>query len=215
MAKTIPVDAASRDSCKADSVKVVTQSFSASHAVACATLFARGMRRLNARQEVGQTVYRTPKANWQLRGVERRRRADLPCRKEMGQGAAGDGASLAVLERLGRAPIAAALGEEFLRDTRGGLRTTGGGRASGAGARGDGFIAELQMPVLYLYFPLEFALLLAARSSFGNSDLLLSEPKIREITKLHAELVNDITAAVSGEGDFWPLSGKFNIEQLH
>jgi hypothetical protein len=42
--KTTPVEAASRDSCKADSVKVVTQLLGASHAVACATLFASGMR---------------------------------------------------------------------------------------------------------------------------------------------------------------------------
>lgn len=62
------------------------------------------------------------------------------------------------------------------------------------------FNADLQLPVLYPHFPLEFAFLFVERIAFWHSDLLLPEPKMREMAKLFAELPDGTTAAVSTTG---------------
>lgn len=70
------------------------------------------------------------------------------------------------------------------------------------------FNADLQLPVLYPHFPLEFAFLFVDRIAFWHSDLLLPEPRMREMAKLFAELPNGATAAVSTAGwrDIFSLS---------
>lgn len=50
------------------------------------------------------------------------------------------------------------------------------------------FNADLQLPVMYPHFPLEFAFLFVDRIAFLHSDLLLPEPKTREMAKLFADV---------------------------
>ena len=50
------------------------------------------------------------------------------------------------------------------------------------------FNADLQLPVLYPHFPLEFAFLFGDRIAFWHSDLLLPEPRMREMAKLFADV---------------------------
>lgn len=79
------------------------------------------------------------------------------------------------------------------------------------------FNAGLNLPVLYPHFPLEFAFLFVDRIAFWHSDLLLPEPKMREMAKQFAELPDGSTAAVSTAGwrdifslrhrRFWELIG--------
>lgn len=70
------------------------------------------------------------------------------------------------------------------------------------------FNAGLNLPVLYPHFPLEFAFLFVDRLAFWHSDLLLPEPKMREMAKLFAALPDGTTAAVSTDGwrDLFSLS---------
>ncbi len=62
------------------------------------------------------------------------------------------------------------------------------------------FNADLQLPVLYPHFPLEFAFLFVDRIAFWHSDLLLPEFKMREMAKLFADLPDGATVAVSTAG---------------
>lgn len=58
------------------------------------------------------------------------------------------------------------------------------------------FNAGLDLPVLYPHYPLEFALLFVDRIAFWHWDLLLPEPKMREIVQLFASLPEGTSAAV-------------------
>lgn len=72
------------------------------------------------------------------------------------------------------------------------------------------FNVDLCLPVLYPHFPLEFAFLFVDRIAFWHSDLLLSEPKMKEMAKLFAELPDGTTAAVNigGWRDLFTLNNR-------
>jgi hypothetical protein len=58
------------------------------------------------------------------------------------------------------------------------------------------FNRRLQLPTLYMHFPLEFVHLFSDRLAFWHSDLLLRETKMREFADLFANLPDGTMAAV-------------------